>query len=107
MFNFKTEKHDKYAPGGDENKVSALGSYPNGDTMLIGHEDGSVTFVDPETFKKKYELEENSVTDFVSVEVGSWDGAAYKLINELEKLNLSTNQIMSISAYNNGPNENA
>ena len=54
MFCFKKDKQENQAPGGDE--VSAIGTHPNGNTMILGHGDGSVVFVDPDTFKKKYEV---------------------------------------------------
>jgi len=51
--------------------------------MLIGHVDGSITFVDPDTYKRKFEVQENSITDFVSSESGGWNGAADSIILKL------------------------
>jgi hypothetical protein len=74
-----------------EMKVSALGYYPNGSTLLVGQEDGSIQFLEPDTFEKKFTVLENNVTEYVVAVNSRWHAAADDLIAKLEALSVSTN----------------
>jgi hypothetical protein len=79
MFSFTPHKHSNKLAG-DERVVTSLGSYPDGSTMVIGQEDGSIAFVDQDNFKKKFEFQENLISGFVYSISGGWDNAANDLI---------------------------
>ena len=64
-------------------EISAMEYYSNGKTLVLGQKNGQITFVDSQTFEKKYELRQNTMTDSVTASKGGWDQAAQGLIDSL------------------------